>query len=155
MKDICETLRLRLLIMEKIAMYKFIHNLPLCDRERENLILKEIVEMAKSMGLSEKGVKSFFVELMSVSKTVQSHIICRYHFDEKFEIVSPGNIVSIRKDIDKFNIDLLDNIKKFVTQKFDLKPENFILFCSVIDVPHLSIIQKKRLFDELQKVTLN
>ena len=141
--------------MEKITLYKFIHNLPLCDKERERLMLHDIHEKAFTLNLCEEGVANFFETLMTISKRVQNNIMCRYYYDEKFSCATMVNIADIRNEIDGINMLLLKNIESFYQETFDLKPENFLLFCETLDVLHMSIMDKKELFDSLQKVTLN
>lgn len=155
MKEICETLKSRFLLMEKITLYKFIHNLPLCDKERERLMLDDIYEKAVLLNLCKDGVADFFESLMSISKRVQSNIMCRYYYDEKFTCATMANIADIRSEIDAINMLLLKNIESFYQETYDLKPENFFLFCETLDVSHMSIMDKKELFDRLQNVKLN
>lgn len=155
MNEICETLKFRFLLLEKITSYKFIHNLPLSDREREKLMLTEVAAKAKSMNICEKSVMQFFSTLVTLSKKMQSNIMCRYYYDTKFTVNNTANIADVRKEIDHLNFKLLEDIKNFYEKKSEVMPENFILFCDNFDVPHLSIMEKKQLFDELQKVKLN
>lgn len=80
--------------------------------------------------------------------------MCRYYYDTKFTVNNTFNIADVRREIDHLNFKLLEDIKNF-HEKIEVMPENFILFCDNVDVPHMSIMEKKQLFDELQKLKLN
>ena len=110
---------------------------------------------ANEMQLSVDGVLIFWDVLMDLAKKVQSNILCRYFYDEKFYAGAITNIADVRKEIEELDDMLLKNIANFYEETVELLPEDFILFCDTVDVAHLSIMEKKFLFDALQCVTLN
>lgn len=50
-----------LFAIRKITAYKFIHDLPLEDKQREEFMLTEVAEKAKTMNICEKTLCSFFL----------------------------------------------------------------------------------------------
>jgi chorismate mutase len=58
--SIIETMASRMEVVKKVGEFKKEHNLPLCDRKRQEEVLKMRVEQGKNGGLDEKFVKDLY-----------------------------------------------------------------------------------------------
>lgn len=58
----------------EIAKYKLKNNLPIIDKNREKIILDNIISKAVKIGLNSDIVKDIFIKIMELSKDFQEKI---------------------------------------------------------------------------------
>jgi chorismate mutase len=68
-------LKRRFQTSKKIAKYKLEHNMPVFDKERENLIFFDRLNKGRNMQLNEEFVREFFDLILDESKKIQEEFI--------------------------------------------------------------------------------
>jgi chorismate mutase-like protein len=100
----------RLALMEQVAHYKFLHQLPISDPEREKAILDRIdLQFASFPHLSATETRRFFELLMQLSREIQETFFHRFANNPP----DPGlqvDLLSIRIRIDQLNQELLHGL---------------------------------------------
>ncbi len=72
--NILDLLLKRQNISFEIAKYKLKNNLPIIDKNREKIILDNIISKAVKIGLNSDIVKDIFIKIMELSKDFQEKI---------------------------------------------------------------------------------
>lgn len=72
--NILDLLLKRQNISFEIAKYKLKNNLPIIDKNREKIILDNIISKAVKIGLNSDIVKVIFIKIMELSKDFQEKI---------------------------------------------------------------------------------
>ena len=72
--NILDLLLKRQNISFEIAKYKLKNNLPIIDKNREKIILDNIISKAVKIGLNSNIVKDIFIKIMELSKDFQEKI---------------------------------------------------------------------------------
>jgi chorismate mutase len=106
----------RLAIMHEVARTKWVQRLPIEDKEREQQVLKVLVEQASRSGLDEKWVERFFQAQMDAAKEVQKQdfAVWEQHgalFEKVFSLKD-----DLRIYIDQINLEMIDLLIKISGQ---------------------------------------
>lgn len=143
----------RLTYMEDVALYKAIHQKPIEDVTREQVVLAKAVESADLAGLDKTSVAPFFQAQIAVAKAIQY----RYRADllSKPTRAQPRDLQAvIRPALITLGAQINQHIATHLEQHKRFSDDDFSVFKQALTVNYLSDSDKQLLFTALQKITL-
>lgn len=111
----------RLVIMHEVARTKWVQNLPIEDRVREEQILVSLVQQARQYGLDDKWISKFFQAQMDAAKEIQKRDFTMWgereiKFDSTFSLKD-----DLRLYIDQINQEMMEVLSKIFDKNSNVK----------------------------------
>ncbi|KAL3070561.1 hypothetical protein niasHT_032351 [Heterodera trifolii] len=75
----------RLMVAHELALYRFAHQIPVDDPEREATVLKHVGNQANAAGIDAEFAVNFLLAQMEANKMIQRGYIDRWNSDHSFE----------------------------------------------------------------------
>ncbi|MCE9564777.1 MAG: gamma subclass chorismate mutase AroQ [Planctomycetes bacterium] len=97
----------RLELMHTVARIKWNTQAPIFDPEREQALLKDVVERGQSHALDAEVTRSFFVAQMEAAKFIQESDFQRWRAEKSPPFTDVPDLPTLRKQLDALNRELL------------------------------------------------
>ncbi|WP_262692916.1 gamma subclass chorismate mutase AroQ [Kordiimonas aestuarii] len=101
----------RLQVMEQVAHYKWLHNIPVEAPARETEVIKATVEKAAALGLDEQAARRAVTAQMEAARTVQRRLIISWKAGSPPRGRAPDLKDDIRPRINRLTTDFLSALK--------------------------------------------
>jgi chorismate mutase len=100
----------RLAIAEQVALAKWDSNAAVEDAAREAQVLTTAAKYGEPKGLSRAFLARFFTAQIEANKFIQYSLLADWHRAGRAPAHSPINLASIRGELDRLQIDLVDEL---------------------------------------------
>jgi chorismate mutase len=102
-----QLMRQRLLLMHDVARWKWQAGKAITDSEREQALLRQMVEQGQPLGLEPDTTRGFFLAQMQAGKQIQEDLFAHWRKTGKGPTDKGPDLAALRQRIDKLNRDLL------------------------------------------------
>jgi chorismate mutase len=110
LQPLVETSARRLAIAQKVALTKWDSKAAVEDAPREAHVLTAAAEYGVPKGLSRAFLAKFFTAQIEANKFVQYSLLADWHRAGRAPAHGPINLASIRGELDRLQIDLVDEL---------------------------------------------
>lgn len=104
-------LRERLLLMDEVAAYKWLHGEAIEDREREAAVIEAASAAALARGLAPADSRRLFIAQMEAAKDIQRYWISRWQQGESAPRSAP-DLAQIRTELNRLGDAIVDSAAK-------------------------------------------
>lgn len=108
--DLVEQLRARLELMEAVAAWKHLHQLPVTDATREQKVLAATVQQAQELGIDAEGARSLFSLQIALARKIQEDRISHWRAGEPVTVKVRDLDTDLRPALDQIGRRLLRSI---------------------------------------------
>jgi len=149
--ELFETINERLSYMEDVALFKAENHRPIEDVEREKIVIDKAKVFARDRGLDPNSVEYFFKAQISVAKAIQY----RYRADilSQPSQHKPKDLQQeVRPSLIRLGDQIIQQMVAYIKTNGSFESIQFSELDAAINVKHIGFLDKRLLFDALQKV---
>lgn len=105
-----QLMRQRLLLMPDVARWKWHAGKAITDGKREQILLQQMVQQGRALGLEPDRTHAFFLAQMQAGKQIQADLFARWRRTGQQPANDGPDLATLRQHIDKLNRELLTTL---------------------------------------------